>query len=316
MKHNFLSCLTISVVFYFSLLPSLLGYQLVTILGVSNTEKTIFVRLGYPDGVDEGMEATFTSDNISIIARAHKVTNEFSVWKIIEPNGKIPFMKNQVVTFNYAVERIWMFDPDNYLSFLTNARKERLKALEAMGKLRTRTNYPHWLSGRYYRGEGLNQTVAVSTSKNISTREQNISEIIYGYTFNPISIQLHLGYRFEQQISYATNIEVSAKRNLFTGGINYYYQPTALSPTFYHYIGVSFGYGQISTKVGPESLKGESYLLPVIQTGLEYIFPFGLGLGAEVALESIYNQETLGDGYRQDSSETNLRAGLVLGYLF
>lgn len=314
-KQKLLHNIIILILLFFIYSNTTYAYKMVTILGVSNTEKTLYVRLGFVDGIDEKMDATFTSDNLSIIARSLKVTKEYSIWKIIEPGGKIPFEKNQIVTFNFATEKIWMFDPNNFDSYRQKQLAEMEKMREEKKLMRSRANSPALISLRYYSSDGINQTTSVLTSSNTQSRQIKSFEAIFGYTY-PNFIQLNLGIRYEEGATTATNAVIISKRGFVTTGINYYYYPIESNHYFYHYVGTTLGYGQTRTVIGPEELKGEAYLFPTIQTGFEYFTPIGLGIGVEAALESIHTQEWFSDNDRQDNSETNLRLGATLNFIF
>ncbi|MBF0205575.1 MAG: hypothetical protein HQK53_01665 [Oligoflexia bacterium] len=94
------------------------AYNLVKILGISDDQKEFYLQLGEDNGLEQvGVEGTFTNNNVSVVARLMSVSENYSLWRILEPAASVPFAKDQVVTFNNALEKVWMLDPDNYSEY-------------------------------------------------------------------------------------------------------------------------------------------------------------------------------------------------------
>ena len=67
------------------------GYELVIIQGLSTEKQTFITRGGKDQGVFQGENRTFTSDNVSVIAKAITVSREFTQWEIKNDFTEVPF---------------------------------------------------------------------------------------------------------------------------------------------------------------------------------------------------------------------------------
>jgi hypothetical protein len=294
------------------LVPSeVMSYELVTILGISDTEKTFFVRLGDKQSVSKGMEATFTSDNTSVIARALSVGQYYSTWKVLEPDGLVPFQRDQVVTFNYAVEKIWMFDPDNYL--LSKKLAYRTKQDEEYAKSRRR--FKHVLQVEYKTSAGVTESVSSTESSEISGRSSVQEEIYYGRNY-PSGLMWEIGARYTYELINAKNYSLESRRQHGIGRVSYHFNPIVDYPQFFLHGGIAGGYGISNSNFASTTITGYSLLFPGVYAGIEYFMIQGYGIQLNASFESESIFETFADGTRQDTLEVNYALGGALIYYF
>src|SRR3989344_1091583 len=97
----------------FILCQSVEAYELVVVQAVSKSNQTFVTRAGKRKGVFVGKRGTFTSENISIIAKAITVNREFTQWQIESQIADVPFVKGQMVTYYDATEYLWALNPED-----------------------------------------------------------------------------------------------------------------------------------------------------------------------------------------------------------
>ncbi len=83
------------------------SYSLVIIKTISDTRSSFVTNQGKMDGINPGVRGTFILDNFSFIAEAVSVNRNYSQWKPINPQVRIPFEKEQLVTYNRAEESVY-----------------------------------------------------------------------------------------------------------------------------------------------------------------------------------------------------------------
>lgn len=294
--------------FITQLMDNAFAYQLVIVRNVSNTEKTFLVGIGTKDGINDRMEATFSNDNISLVARAIVVNRDESVWRIKEPGGKIPFQPNQTITFNFATERVWLVDPNEYLEEVTYRHE---MAMAEKGRA-LRAEMPTNIAFKSYGIYGMNETISVKTSNEISGRSGYGTEIVYNQ-YSKNGFQLGIGGRFEKEKTESYKITVSSTRYLLIGSLSYFFRPFSNFEKTFFYTGTNIGIGQAKTAVGPMTMSGRAILFPSVYFGSEYSFKTFALLG-EIHFESIKTEETFETGDKQDSSFTNAKASLGFAY--
>ncbi|MBF0362314.1 MAG: hypothetical protein HQK49_14960 [Oligoflexia bacterium] len=296
------------------LTTKVLAYQLVPMLGISEDKKSFFTNMGEEKNIVEGMEGTFTSDNISVIAKAVSVSNKISIWKIIERSAIVPFQKDQVVTFNYATEKIWMFDPNNYLTYKKFQQEEEIRK-ERLALLKTREGYKHIISVKRSMFNGETISISQTDSSTITSRNGDIFEIMYAYNIG-IGFQFGLGYRIEKENLYATEVNSISNRAYIYFDFSYHFVPYKELPHIYLFLGSSLGTGTSKTVMPDDDISGKSMLFPTIYGGLEYFFYRGHALCLEGGVETINTQESFKNGTRQDTSEVNYKIGLGYSIMF
>ena len=83
------------------------AYELVSVQAVSATRKSFVTRKGKIHGIARGQRGTFTSKNVSVVATAEEVTGEYTLWKIADKEGTVPFRRSELISYNPAEESVW-----------------------------------------------------------------------------------------------------------------------------------------------------------------------------------------------------------------
>jgi hypothetical protein len=99
--------------FIFFISTTVEAYELVVIQAVSSTKRTFITRNGKRQGIIKGVTATFTSDNVSILARAVNVIGTHTQWEIINTEAHLPFEKGAIVTYSRSTEFLWTLSPES-----------------------------------------------------------------------------------------------------------------------------------------------------------------------------------------------------------
>ncbi|MBF0299630.1 MAG: hypothetical protein HQK51_12970 [Oligoflexia bacterium] len=313
-KIKFLFLFLFSLFILLSSITETFSYHLVPILGISPDKKKFFINIGENKNLVEGMEATFTSDNTSIIAKAISVSDKISIWNISEPSAIIPFQKDQIVTFNYATEKIWMFDPNNYLTY-KKYQKEAEEKKERMESLKTRGGYKHIVAIKRSRFTGETATISQTDSSTITSRNGDIIELMYAYNLG-LGIQLGLGYRAEKEYLLSTLVNTTSDRAYFYLDLSYHFIPIEKFSHIYLFLGSSLGSGVSKTSMPEEDISGKSLLFPTLYGGVEYFFFRGHAIHMEGGVETISTKESFANGIRQDTSEVNYKIGIGYSMLF
>ena len=83
------------------------AYELMTIQSVSSTKKSFITRNGKRQGLIRGMTATFTAEDVSILAKLVNLSGNFSQWQIVNSEAIVPFENGSIVTYYAATEYLW-----------------------------------------------------------------------------------------------------------------------------------------------------------------------------------------------------------------
>ena len=95
--------------------------ELVLIQAKSDSGKSFVIRKGAEDGVSIGQQSLFSTKNASFTAVVIEVNRFFSLWRLKDNRGAVPFDKGNYVTFTNNIENVWTEIPK-----LQTAPKEEL----------------------------------------------------------------------------------------------------------------------------------------------------------------------------------------------
>ena len=288
--HHIIFCILI-------LIPGLArAYELVVIQGISETKKSFITRTGKRQGVIIGMTGTFTSENISILAKAINVTGQYAQWEIINKEAIIPFEKGSMVTWYPAAEYLWALSPES----------ERRKYIKSQ-MIVTRSSFI--FKGAITRG--LSESVSDVQASN-PTRGGYMGEIYYEKPLTP-TISFDVGLRYEQEVINYTGVSLTTKRNLAIADIIYYFDGLKeLLGGGKIYIAAGVGYGLSNTETVGLSQSGPVGLLPAAKIGLSLPVSSDWDFLLDSAFESLQTREEQQGGRVQTTTQTNLRMGIGL----
>lgn len=281
----------------FLLVPGLArAYELVVIQGISETKKSFITRNGKRQGVVVGVTGTFTSENISILARAVNVTGQFAQWEIINKDAIIPFQKGSMVTWYTAQEYLWALSPES-------ERKKYIKSAIILPR-----------QSFVFKGaisQGLSESVSDVQASN-PKRGGYMGEVFYERPLSP-SLSFDIGLRYEQEIVSYTGVSLETKRNVAIVDLIYYFDEFQdLLGGGKIFIGGGLGYGFSNTQTVGLSQSGPVAILPTVKLGLSLPFSRDWDFLLESAFESMQTREQQEDGREQSTTQTNLKFGFGL----
>lgn len=282
------------LIFTLLLSSSSWAYKLVIIQGISKSGQTFITRSGKKDGVHRGMEATFTSNDVSIIAKAISVTREFTQWEINNNYTEVPFRKGEVITYYDTKEYLWALTP------------EVIKAKYVKAEL-----YSPRLSLGVH--SSLMRGLSQSTSGSDATSTQRGGIIFEGMLEKEFTRNLALagGIRYAEEIINVDAASLVTSRFLGIAEGRYYFNKIQ---SFYNarvMFGLGFGYGQASVQASGQTSSGTAMILPITKTGLVLPIDKTSDLMIEFAFESLRSEVEFEDKSEQTSNDNNLRYGLA-----
>jgi hypothetical protein len=273
------------------------AYELIVIQAISETKTTFITRNGKRQGVIPGMTGTFTSENISILAKAINVSGQFAQWEIVNKDAIIPFQKGAMVTWYPAQEYLWALSPES-------ERRKYIKSSQIISR-------PSFV----FRGaitRGVSESVSDVKAQN-PERGGYMGEIYYE---KPISsnMSLDFGLRYEKEVVNYTGVSLETKRSLAIVDFLYYFDQLEhiLGQNGKIYIGLGAGYGFSNTQTVGLSQSGPVGLLPAAKLGLQLPFNRNWDFLLDTAFESLNTREVQEGGNEQTTTQTNLKFGFGL----
>ncbi|MEX0799143.1 MAG: hypothetical protein WEB87_03125 [Bacteriovoracaceae bacterium] len=278
---------------------ALQAYELTVIQGVSKTGFTFVTRNGKKDGLSVGKKATFTSDNVSLIAKAISVTREFTQWEIQNDNTPIPFRKGEVVTMHEATEYLWALTPEKI-------RQKYVKRELFSPRLS--------LAAHVSLFRGLSSSV----SEAAVVSEQRGGMVFEGMVERELTRHIALagGARYSREV---INLpQASLITTQFLGLIEgrYYFEKI---PAFYNArfgFALGLGWGQSQTTSVDLASSGNVLLLPSTKLTLNTPINRQMDFVMESAFESARIEEEFEDGSTQASNVTNFKYGVAIKRYF
>lgn len=272
------------------------AYELIVIQAISETKKTFITRNGKRQGVIQGMTGTFTSENISVLAKAINVTGQFAQWEIINKEAIVPFEKGAMVTWYPAQEYLWALSPET----------ERRKYIKSQAIL-SRQSF-------VFRGavtRGLSESVS-DVQASDPQRGGYLGEVYYERPITP-HFSFDVGLRYEREVVNYTGVSLETQRNLAMANLIYYFdQLDDLLGGGKIFIAGGLGYGYSNTQTTGLSQSGPVALLPAVKLGLSLPFTDDWDFLLDTAFESLNTRETQEGGREQTTTQTNLKVGFGL----
>ncbi len=292
--HHILLCL-------FILFPTLAGaYELVVIQGISETGRSFVTRNGKRQGVIQGMTGTFTSENVSILAKAINVTGQYAQWEVINKEARVPFQKGSMVTWYPAEEYLWALAPE----------AERRKYIKSQIVL---PRHSFIFKGAI--SQGLSESTSEVTAQS-PKRGGYMGEVYYERPITP-NLSFDVGLRYEREVVNYTGVSLVTRRNVAIADILYYFdQLEDLLGGGKIYIGGGLGYGFSNTQTVGLSQSGPVAILPTVKMGLTLPFSNDWDFLMDSAFESLQTREEQESGKEQTTTQTNLKIGFGLRRFF
>ncbi len=287
----------ILVLFLFSLSTS--AFELIMIQAVSNSKKTFITRHGKRDGVTVGNTATFTAEDISILAKAVNITSNFTQWEIINENARLPFEKGAMVTYYPANEYIWALSTET-------ERKKYIKSM--IPTLKQSFTFKAGLS------RGLSESV--SDAPVASSRRGGIQAEVYYERDLSFNIAFDVGLRYDSEVLTVPNASYTTKRTMVVADILYYFDQLKDIIKGEIFVGLGAGWGFSSTETVGLSQSGNAMLLPAVKLGLTLPFNETYEFILDTAFDTIETKESQEDGKVQSTNQTNAKVGIGLRKFF
>lgn len=277
---------------------SVFAYELIIIQGISKEKQTFITRNTTKNKkvyeTFEGKKVTFTSDNVSIIAKAINVSTEFTQWEIDNHFTDVPFQKGDIVTMYDATEYLWTLTPEKIKRrYVKSSYYKPRRSIE----------------GHFSFVRGISESVTGTDPTNID-RGGFQFEAAFRKEFN-INYSISYGVRYSKDI---INIpEASIINTRFLGILEgrYYFDPME---DFHHAqigLGLGIGFGQSRTETSGNVTFGNAVLLPA--TKITMMFPINKEYDFEFfsAFESLRLDESDANNLDQTTNLLNSKAGVL-----
>jgi len=280
--------------FLFLLSLNLYAIEKITVINsVSLEERTFVISLGAKDGIQKGQESLFSTEYISLAARATNVSRNFSLWKLSDKFARVPFVKEEFVVFSNNVVNI-----QNEVPLI----RERLKATVFRPQ-------------EYFKFKGyFTETIAES----LSDTDEEINATRRGYHLEAIfekdwgsTLSWGAGIRFDREIQTLQDpaLEIPTTRWLAIGEINYNF-PRFIDSKNNIYASAGFGFGLDKSVVDEREATGTAWAIPVIKLGIQTNEKDQLKYLFEFVFETIFVEEVFPDGQKQSTNQTNAKVGI------
>ncbi len=275
-----------------------MAFELMVIQGLSKEKQTFVTRNTDSSKTNHkifpGKKSTFTANNVSIIAKAQTITNEFVQWEIVNHFTDVPFQRGEIVTMYDTTEYLWTLTP------------EKIKRKYIKDNLyRPRRSIEATLSF----SRGLSETVSEAPAQNADRGGFQL-DATFRKEFD-INYSIAYGIRLARDV---VNLpEASLINTRFLGIVEgrYYFDPLE---DFYNAqigLGLGFGFGQSRTEQSGQSSFGNAVLIPA--TKLCIMFPINKVYDFEVsaAFESLRLDESNSSNEDQTTNLTNAKLGIM-----
>ena len=270
------------------------AYELVIIQGLSREKQTFVTRNRSGKAYFEGQQVTFTSNNVSIIAKAKTITKEFTKWEIQNDFTDVPFNRGEIVTMYEAQEYLWALSPEKVKrKYIKNQIFKPQKSFES----------------QFAFSRGLSETVSEAAPGNYDRG---------GYQFQGmyrVQKDYHLAYafglRYTREVINTTFASLINSRFIFMGEARYYFD--TMEDFYNSKIGLilGMGFGQSRTDTDGQSSFGSALILPSIKVSLDLPVNRETEFGFIAGFEAIRTEESFLDNREQTTNLNNTQFGIV-----
>ena len=271
------------------------AFELTIIQGISNTKQTFITRNGKKDGVFVGKKATFTSDNVSVIAQAIAVSREFTQWELMNNYTLIPFKKGDVVTYYNTTEYLWALTPEKIKS--KYIKSKRYVAKESLGFHTSLT-------------QALKESVSTSGESN-AIRGGMQMELYFEKEINP-DWSWAAGARFTRENIQLPEATLSTDRLMGILELRYFFP---VITNFYNSrfgIALGAGYGQSQTNTTGLVSSGFATILP--STKINFNLP--IDEKSQIVFESAFESINVEESFDNDEVQTTNMSVAKFGFAY
>ncbi len=276
------------------------AFELIMIQAVSESRKTFITRNGKRQGVEIGMTATFTAEDVSVLARAVNVSGNFTQWQLLNIDAVLPFEKGAVITYYPATEYIWALAPES----------ERRKYIKTQIK---KSRASMVFKGALTRG--ISESVSEAPA-NTPRRGGYLAEVFYERDLFG-DFAWDAGLRYEREVINYSGASLLTQRNLAMVNLIYYFD------SFRDYVAGGriylsggIGYGLSNTTTVGLSQAGPVSMIPSFKLGISLPFNDTWEFVLDNAFESLSTREEQEDGNIQTTNQTNYKVGFGLRRFF
>ena len=274
------------------------SYELVLIESISSSKQTFITRQGKRTGVGLGKKATFTANNVSLIAKAIEVSGDFTQWEVTNDFLDLPFKKGEVVTYYDATEHLWALAPEE-----TKRKYIKSQIYRPRRNISFHTGFI----------QGLKETVSDSPNNGIRAGMQVESYLESEINYN---FKWAVGLRFARE---NINIDVGTLINdkfLAMADLRYYFNPIKKWYNTQIALALGAGYGQSQTNAEGATSSGYARVLPSSKIMANIPISNNYQFILETAFETITARESFGNGEKQETTTSSLRYGAALRWFF
>jgi hypothetical protein len=284
-----------TLLFLYVISPLTWSYELVVIKAIAN-EKHSFVTRNQSKNNKTfvGQKVTFTSDNVTLIARASDVTAEFVKWEIVNDFTDVPFRRGEVVTMYDTTEYLWTLTPE----------KIKLKYLKKLYKPRRSIEFTTAFS------KGISESVTQTIPQSVNRGGMQF-EATFRKEFNT-NYSLAYGFRYSKDIVNLPSASVINTRFIGLVEGRYYFDPMEDFHDAQVGLGLAFGFGQSRSETSGQVSFGNAVLIPA--TKLSLMFPINKNWDFELisAFESLRLDESNANNADQTTNLVHSKAGIML----
>ena len=272
------------------------SYELIVVQGVSKEKQTFVTRnteIGNKN-IFEGKRATFTSENVSIIAKAITVTREFIQWEILNDFTDVPFSQGDIVTIYDSREYLWALTPE-------------LAKKKYFGKIKYRAQRS--IEAQIFFSRGLSESVSGAEAQNVDRGGLQF-EFAFKHELNT-SFSLSYGIRYARDVANLPEVSIINTRLLGTFDLRYYFPPLL---DFYNAriaLAMGLGYGATRTEVDSLITAGNAVLLPSPKISLSFPLEDNKEIEVVGAIDSLRLDESNAEGDDFTTNLSNSKAGII-----
>ncbi len=271
------------------------SYELMVIQGISKEKQTFVTRGGKDKNIFEGKNMTFTSDDVSLIAKAINVTREFTQWELKNNYTDVPFRKGEIVTVNPTTEHLWALSPAKIRRrYINNEIFKPRNAVEAQMSL----------------SRALSESVSEAPSEDVTRGGYQFESAFRGQLSRTWAYSV--GLRFSRDVISTPISSLVNQRFMGTAEARYQFDPMR---DFYNGrigLALGIGFGQSRTVAAGQTSFGDVLMLPGTKLSLDIPLSKKYEFGAFIAFESLRLEENFADSSDQTTNFTNSKVGFLM----